>query len=1027
MKRQYILLVLFSTLLSTINISAQSRALKDSINTYLQSVPTENMNIGNYYVRKIWLSGNTLNVRTTAMFGGFPFRPESVDSITAAVRSIANAELPGCSVEIYVDRTNIKDLVPHFYATNKSSDRQFQNQTFRTDNVVTRLSDSVYTQGLTGRNLALWHSHGKYYKQQEDRWVWQRARLFTTVEDKFSPSFVIPYLLPMLENAGANVFLPRERDPQPLEEIVDNDDSTYQSTYEEYSTHEYVQTKTVNKRGKQSSYTVPVIQTDTLGFADTKHIYTEWDNPFRLGTYKKLAAQDTANAWIHYTPYIRKDGDYSVWVSYKTLPNSVSDAHYTVHHSDGATQFRVNQTMGGGTWIYLGTFHFKEGSNAWIGRVELSNESAQSGIVTADAVRFGGGEGNIGRRPADASHLAKYKKKYPERRKTKLIGKYSKEDYTTSGVARFWEGSRYWMQWAGVPDSVYSVMMGLNDYTDDYGGRGPWVNWLNQGSRYAPDTEGLGIPIDASLAFHTDAGVHLDTVIGTLGIYSSVLSSESKTKKFPTDVSRLSSRDMADMVMTTVCNDISSTVNPRWTRRGMWDRSYSESRRPEVPSMILELLSHQNVEDMRLGLDPRFKFLVTRAVYKGLLRYIYDAYALGSPVVQPLPVEGFAAEMTLGEDSVRLRWQPRVDKLEISAVPSSYIVFTSKNGGWDNGIHVTDTCVSLPIDKDIIYSYKIVAANAGGRSMDSETLSVCSRTDSKGMVMVVNGFTRVGAPEVFRGDSLTLGFSSTMCDGGVANGVDLQYTGEQYDFNIQNPWVTDDAPGWGASHSKYETQRIVGNTFNYPLVHGRAIVKVGYSFCSSSLKAVEDSVVCLRPYAVVDLILGKQKHTPSVDSVYGVDYTPIPSRLQTVLRQYTSKGGALLVTGAYLASGMQTSRADKAFIKEVLGVSLSTSNGSTDFRLKTTYAPNCNIQQTMLRYSRPNQDIYDVSTPEALLSASSSAHIFLRYYDNEKGAGVIFQAPMHKAITIAVPFETIMLQHDRVRFMKQILQHLTNL
>ncbi len=59
-----------------------------------------------------------------------------------------------------------------------------------------------------------------------DRWEWQRARLFGTVEDISVMGYVLPYLTRMLENAGANVFLPRERDMQTNEVIVDNDMST---------------------------------------------------------------------------------------------------------------------------------------------------------------------------------------------------------------------------------------------------------------------------------------------------------------------------------------------------------------------------------------------------------------------------------------------------------------------------------------------------------------------------------------------------------------------------------------------------------------------------------------------------------------------------------------------------------------------------------------------------------------------------------------------------------------------------------
>ena len=69
--------------------------------------------------------------------------------------------------------------------------------------------------------------------------------------------------------------------------------------------------------------------------------------------------------------------------------------------------------------------------------VVLSNESRQKGVVCADAVRFGGGMGNISRG-----------------------GK-------TSGLPRYLEGARYAAQWSGFPYSVYSPSEGKNDYTDD--------------------------------------------------------------------------------------------------------------------------------------------------------------------------------------------------------------------------------------------------------------------------------------------------------------------------------------------------------------------------------------------------------------------------------------------------------------------------------------------------------------------------------------------------------------------------------
>ena len=86
---------------------------------------------------------------------------------------------------------------------------------------------------------------------------------------------------------------------------------------------------------------------------------------------------------------IPEQGEYAVYVSYESTPESADDAHYTVRHLGGETSLAVNQTMGGGTWIYLGRFTFAPGRQEV---VTLSNRSRTAGrTVSADAVKIGGG------------------------------------------------------------------------------------------------------------------------------------------------------------------------------------------------------------------------------------------------------------------------------------------------------------------------------------------------------------------------------------------------------------------------------------------------------------------------------------------------------------------------------------------------------------------------------------------------------------------------------------------------------------
>ena len=64
-----------------------------------------------------------------------------------------------------------------------------------------------------------------YYNSQTGRWVFQRTATHATAEDIYTQSYVIPFLIPMLENAGAVVMTPRERDIQRNEVVCDNDPS----------------------------------------------------------------------------------------------------------------------------------------------------------------------------------------------------------------------------------------------------------------------------------------------------------------------------------------------------------------------------------------------------------------------------------------------------------------------------------------------------------------------------------------------------------------------------------------------------------------------------------------------------------------------------------------------------------------------------------------------------------------------------------------------------------------------------------
>ncbi|MCL2502795.1 MAG: xanthan lyase, partial [Bacteroidales bacterium] len=845
---------------------------------------------------------------------------------------------------------------------------------------------------------------------------WQRPRLFQTVEDLYTQSYILPFLVPMLENAGAVVMMPRERDTQINEVIVDND---------------MPQTRYYELTGTMRWQTPP-----DSGFAHTKPFYTDGENPFSMGTYRQVQAITPSRnskeqpSYAVWQANIPQSGRYAVYVSYKSLPNSAPDAVYTVYHKGGQTKYQVNQTMGGGTWIYLGHFEFDQGISDHC-KVELSNVSSlRNKVITADGIKIGGGMGNIARSPS--VHQDPNRQSALPLLSSGAPGQpsVSRLQYPPmlSNYPRYTEGSRYWLQWAGAPDSVYTPNRSRNDYNDDYMSRGRWVNYLSGSSSVNTKQQGLGIPIDLSLAFHTDAGVTLtDSIIGTLGIYTST---SEGSNLLADGRSRFISRDYTDLVQSQIVSDIRATFEPKWMRRGIWDRSYAESRMPNVPAMLLELLSHQNFADMRYGLDPSFRFTVSRAIYKGMLRFLSSMD--GRPyVVQPLPIERFSLRFA-SENQALLQWQPVEDPLEPTAKAEAYVVYTRiDEGAFDNGILVKTNYLHIPIDAGRHYSFKVTAVNAGGESFPSEVLSIYRALNERGRALIVNGFDRLSAPYSFASkDSLYGGFMDAT-EYGIAYLQEISYVGSQYDIRRTLPWSTNDSPGFGASYSTYETQVLAGNTFDYPILHGRAFALENYSYASSSQKAFAHDSTLTAGYEIVDLILGKQRQTVTGTGYSGIRYAAFPPELQARIAAFCRSGGNLLVSGAYVASDLwsapPTDTVSKKFATDVLKFRWSTGHASQTGEVKPALSPFSHLFSGNYRfYTQPNPTLYWVEAPDALTPASSDSYSIFRYADGNKSAGVAYHGADYKTVVLGFPIETIIDANERNSLIKDIIRFFTD-
>ncbi|MCU4156172.1 hypothetical protein J1N10_09285 [Carboxylicivirga sp. A043] len=918
-----------------------------------------------------------------------PWRENRVKSFINSIKEVQPDSLSDYKMKVFANGYELSSLVPNIYNTTVGIDSS-RLSTSNSVQHITRSDQAFYPKGLSGNHLALWHSHGWYYESKLDRWEWQRARLYGSVEDISPMVYVLPYIAPMLENAGALTYIPRERCFNTNEIIIDNDRSTDGS-------------KLVLKKKLHTSSDIG------FGLKDTLFV---GDNPFLHGT--SLMVNDAKGKVVDYIPVIPMKGQYAVYISYQQNDGNSNKVTYTINHSGGATSYEVNQQLGGGTWVYLGSFDFNKGKDA---SIEVSGR----GQISIDAIKIGGGMGNVARRPSDEIMPNQWSLNYTGVKKKEAIAVNPEEfAWKTSQRPRFMEAGRYWLQYAGMPDTlVYSLNKEKNDYNDDYQSRGEWVDYLMgapNGPTNSRDVSGLKIPVDLAFAFHTDAGVTPnDSVIGTLGIYSA----ERDNGVFPNGQSKLASRDLTDVIQTQIVNDVRALYNEEWTRRGMWDKQYSEAWRPNVPTMLLELLSHQNLADMKFGLDPHFRFDVSRAIYKGILKF--QAFQEGRDyVVQPLPVDHLA--LTETSKGFQLSWQPVLDSLEATAVPVRYKVYTRiGSNGFDNGTVVDGTTYELPkIKKRQILSFKVTALNDGGESFASEVLSIGIASKKAEKVLVVNAFDRISAPAFV--DEGNFAGMAWWDDQGVPDKYEYAYTGHQYDFNRQSPWIDDDSPGWGASYATDEGQIIKGNSRDNVIIHGQSILKAGYSFISVSDEVFESPEFDASSYKAVDIILGEEKTTTSYKGKAPKYKIYTPAFMGKVM-QLTVNKQHVFMSGAYVGSDIKLNNDTLAndFAADVLRFKWRTNHAVKNGNVYSTdYAAPIFIGQVEFN-TEHSPVFYTVEAPDGIEPVGINAVTAFRYNENNVSAGTLYNGE-YKTVILGFPFETVMSEKERDELMKQVLK-----
>ena len=145
--------------------------------------------------------------------------------------------------------------------------------------------------------------------------------------------------------------------------------------------------------------------------------------------------------------------------------------------------------------------------------------------------------------------------------------------------------------------------------------------------------------------------------------------------------------------------------------------------------------------------------------------------------------------------------------------------------------------------------------------------------------------------------------------------------------------------------------------------------------------------------------------------------------MQDALRNWTLKGGDVLVTGARIATDVWDT------VYDFTPDSLAVANGKTfaqdvlGYRWASSHATNLGLVAGMPFYDRVNPDCYAVPHTDGINPAHRGAAVWLRYDRTGIPAAVRFDAGTYKAVSFGVPLECLKLREDRDKFFREVLEY----
>lgn len=124
---------------------------------------------------KVDEKGRTVEIFMNEVFAGQSFSRDKVQDVYRNVKRLLPTPYNAYRIIIYGKKIPVEELVTDIQHGDSARNKKWGERLYRGIPWVKRAQLPYdITQGLQDRHLAVWASHGRYYKNDKNIWTWQR-------------------------------------------------------------------------------------------------------------------------------------------------------------------------------------------------------------------------------------------------------------------------------------------------------------------------------------------------------------------------------------------------------------------------------------------------------------------------------------------------------------------------------------------------------------------------------------------------------------------------------------------------------------------------------------------------------------------------------------------------------------------------------------------------------------------------------------------------------------------------------------